>query len=662
MKFYAILLAATASSTYAAGGTFFDAGSSGTKVLAYEDAGNTKVGSSVKFTSKCNASPFQGNSAFGVEGDSCTHITTKNDTSKAKENTAEQPQDSVAYGKFLATMAHLLSPDASNKGEMPALATAGNRIISKKMNDKIWGTEGTPGLCGQAAKDDPSTKIAPIGEKCGTIPGTREALFEHVAFHVEHAAQPKYKQDHRALFTSGGASAQISIPIYKPKDKQLFLEAVARVTSEFAEAECAAGKCKGIKTPGGKSLPYFTKGLANETANAAGDFIRFWSVDEIKAVIFKEPGDAPRNLPFKRLTAKGVTKAGNNHDFLGLATISFIGLAGTGGKYYRGVAGGVNQIEEWAKQPDVNCSTPVWKNGAWTSPPAPWSAKKFDDCLKLFEEDLRSDVMWEVTTKIMQTMSFANYKISYGTASIQPKALLINQSNPSDPSLPGEVAAVTDSSAKAAYELIAHDNKQFGIGRGGASIEQNINTATLRQGVAAVKAVAKAVCTKLGHGFGYNYENTCAKAFWVYKYLSLGLSAPEERQYMSTDFGNANVATGASKSDRPVQKMVHAALTNVYSTLKVMSNHLVNMGIDLKANMKTVPDADFGDADVAKGAAFSFKAKGNLRKRQKQEGTLQAGANTEAHTEAQMHALGMHILNKISLNRVNYMKGVAHAV
>merc|ERR1712224_739219 len=333
-----------------------------------------------------------------------------------------------------------------------------------------------------------------------------------------------------------------------------------------------------------------------------------------------------------------------------------------GGEYYRGVAGGVNQIEEWAKV--AECSTPVYdkKAKAWTSAPAPWSEEKFKKCLKLFEEDLRSDIIWEVTTKIMQSMSFSNYKISFGTASIQPKALLIDQKNPTDPSATGEVDAVKASSAKDAYELIAHENKQFGIGRGGASIKQKINTATLRQGVAAVKAVAKAVCTKLGHGFGYDYQNTCAKAFWVYKFLSLGLSAPEERQYMSTDFGNSNLATGAAKSDSPVKAMVHAALTNVYSTLKVMSTHLVNMGIDLKANMKTVPDADFGDADVAKGAAFSFKAKGNLRKRQKQEGTLQAGASTEVNTEAQMAALGMHILNKISLNKVHYMKGAAYAV
>ena len=82
------------------------------------------------------------------------------------------------------------------------------------------------------------------------------------------------------------------------------------------------------------------------------------------------------------------------------------------------------------------------------------------------------------------------------------------------------------------------------------------------------------------------------------------------------------------------------------------------MGIDLKASMKVVKDVDFGDADVAKGAAFSFKAKTHLRKGEKQQGSLQA----EANTEAQMHALGMHILDSMAANTVNYMAGAAYAV
>merc|ERR1712048_137045 len=154
-------------------------------------------------------------------------------------------------------------------------------------------------------------------------------------------------------------------------------------------------------------------------------------------------------------------------------------------------------------------------------------------------------------------------------------------------------------------------------------------TGGLRLGVKAVKTVAKAACTTLGRGFGHNYENTCAKAMWVYKFLSLGLSAPEERKYWSVD-----------------------------STLKVMRNHLLNMGIDLAHNMYVVHDVDFGDADVAKGAAFSFKETNHLRKSEKQQGSLEA----ESHTEAQMQALGMHLLNSIAKNTVNYMQGAAYLV
>ena len=439
------------------------------------------------------------------------------------------------------------------------------------------------------------------------------------------------------------------------------MEAVRRVTAEFKKAKCDGGQCTEIKTPAGDPLPYFTTGLANETANAAGDFVRFWSVADIKKVIFKGKDDEPRNLPFKRLTAKGINKAtkAEEYTFLGLATISFIGLAGNGGKYYRGVAGGVNQIEEWAKK--AGCDTPTWNKGKkdWTSPPTPWTEAKFDKCLKQFEEDLRSDVVWEVATQVMQTLNFYNYKMSYGTASIQPKALLKDQPNPKGSGAGlGEFAAVKSAGEEAtkALNTIDHDNK-YGIGKGGASIEHAMKKEDATTGVDAVKAVAKAACTKLGHGFGFKYENTCAKAMWVYKYLSLGLSAPEERQYWSTDFGNAQLLTGASKSDKPVE-VAKAALANVWYTLKVMRNHLVNMGIDLKASMKVVHDVDFGDADVAKGAAFSFKGKTHLRKGEKQQGSLQA----EANTEAQMHALGMHILDSIATNTVNYMAGAAYAV
>jgi hypothetical protein len=260
----------------------------------------------------------------------------------------------------------------------------------------------------------------------------------------------------------------------------------------------------------------------------------------------------------------------------------------------------------------------------------------------------------------MQALDFYNYKISFGTASIQPKALLIDQKDPKDPTGGvGEMAAVNSAGdkAKTALALISHENK-FGIGKGGASIAHAMKTTDLRAGVKAVKKVAKAVCMTLGHGFGFKFENTCAKAMWVYKYLSLGLAAPEERDYMITDFGNAQLATGSSKSDNPVQKMYKLAVHNVWATMKVMQAHLVNMGIDLKAELKVVADADFGDADVAKGAAFSFKGKNHLRKGEKQQGSLQA----EANTEAEMQALGMHLLNSIATNTVNYLEGASYAV
>jgi len=418
------------------------------------------------------------------------------------------------------------------------------------------------------------------------------------------------------------------------------------VNAVFAKAGCADGHCTGINTPGGKPLPYFTKGKHNATANAAADFIRFWTKDEIKEVIFQGSEEDARNIPYNSLTSESAKKEA----FLGLATISFIGLGGNGGEFYSGVAGGANQIEEWAK--NAHCSTPVWVKtggtGDWSSPVQPWTEAHFNECSAKFAHALRGDLMWMVTLEIMQHINFINYKVSFGTASIQPKGLLHDQPDPKDPSKQNETDAVKQSDAKDLFELISK-SKNFGIGRSGADIEEDMNKLTLQQGVKAVMAVAKAVCTKLGRGFGFGFENTCAKALWMHKFLSLGLSSPEERKYLST-----KIDWGDSSSKSPGLK----AYKQVASVLGSIKNTGQNLWTDVKGSLKQVPTADFGDADVAKGAAFGFKAKRSLRKRERQQGALQAKVDTDAAALA----LGKQLMDKISENTVNYMTGAAYAM
>lgn len=616
MKLFAILLVAAASGASAAGNIYVDAGSSGSKIVTYKDNDNTVPGTSVKVLSVCIAKPshdpsaLQGNSAFSIvdtNNDKCHKISTT--IEKPPSKPANQPQTSKKYAEqIILPQAKAALADATNGHQIPALATAGNRIISKAQNNKIWGT-GHNGFCG--ATDGAGYTIAPPGDKCGTIAGTREALFEATAWHATHSTTTPYlyTNDRRAIFTSGGASAQISIPLYTEADVAVFKRAVTAVRTDFAGAGCSGGKCTGIKTPKGEDLPYFTQDLADGPNRAAADFIRYWTKAEIKNIIHQEPDNAVRNLPFKHLTgnAKANSDGAAEEEFKGLGTISFIGLEGKGGPIYKGVAGGANQIEEWAKHRD--CALGTWdkKKEAWTKNINKWSAEKFDGCFDKFKEDLDLDIIWKAAKDVIKGIDFKHYRVSFGTASIQPKGL-VNLENKDPDNLVGAAVAkksekeVMDKAlpqVKKAHQVIDNDFNLFGIGRGGAPMLP-VPRSMLKKGLTAVKTVTKEMCMKLGRGFGFGWTNTCAKSLWMHQFLSLGID---------------------------------------------------------QRNGQKPHEVDFGDADVGKGEPYGFKSKRNLRKREQQQSTL----DVDVHAHAEMLALGKQILGRVSKNTLSYMHGATYS-
>jgi hypothetical protein len=617
MKLFAILLVAAASGAYAdAGNIYIDAGSSGTKIITYKDNDNTEPGTDVKVLSVCTVNPdatveanaFQGNSAFSIvkrddkKDNSCVTISTTID--KVAGTPDDQPQTSSDYAKFILTEAKKALGNANNKRNIPALATAGNRIISKAQNNKIWGNNGD-GFCGQ---DEGGYKFADRGNQCGTIAGTREALFEATAWHATHPIKTPYlyKKDRRAIFTSGGASAQISIPLYTSADVKVFKDAVKAVVTKFRAAGCLNGECTKILTPGGKPLPYFTQEYTDGPERAAADFIRYWPKSKIKEVIFQEDDghDWPRNEPFKRLTcaATANTNGAEKHDFIGLGTISFIGLTGTGGAHYNGVAGGVNQIEEWAKKND--CALGTWDKTKekWTKDVNKWTESHFDGCLTKFKAALGKDIIWQAAEDVLKKIDFKHYRISFGTASIQPKGLVsLGNKDPDDGAKKSEKAVVDAASkkVKAAHKFIDNDFNLFGIGRPGAPMLP-VPRRMFKKGLAAVMEVTKEMCMKLGRGFGFGWGNTCAKSFWLHEFLALGISQPSEK--------------------KPII-------------------------------------VDFGDSDVAKGEAYGFKSKRNLRKREQHQSTL----DVDVHTGAEMLTLGKQILGSISVNTLSFMDGAVYS-
>lgn len=329
---------------------FVDAGSSGSKVFVF-----TPAKTSAKFLTTCAKSkPLQGLSALGYSKAEC------------EWKCGDKPLgDATKYAPMLLDLVASTYKKASGKTDfnnvvgsqaVPMLATAGMRLVNQGTNDKIWGL-----VCGKAGS---GLKFAPRGEKCGTIPGTTEAYYEFLA----NAAHGQSKVL-TGTFCIGGASAQISIPLKTDKDVAAFKQMKSKVQQEL--------KCSALKLADGQQAPVFST-----SKKCIDDYIAYKPVSAIKAT---------QTVLNTNIGAKQIK---------GVGLISFLGLRGKG----TFVAGGVNEIETWAK--DAKCDG---KTGS------------FADCSKKLQDALAKDIMWSNVKEYFSNNALDIDHFSYNTNAAVPE-------------------------------------------------------------------------------------------------------------------------------------------------------------------------------------------------------------------------------------------------
>lgn len=249
---------------------------------------------------------------------------------------------------------------ASNKGAIPMLATAGMREINKRLNDAIYDAVcgGTPTPGGYA--------LAPKGPHCKTLAGTEEAYYEYMAMVVSepHPANT-------GIFTMGGASAQIAIPLTavdKPKFDALIREVGSTLT------------CSTLKLGDGSPAPVFAENQSQEQCHK--DYV------DVKPV-------AAMPASVKDKVGAGITHVG---------LISFLNLMGQGGKGL--IAGGKNELVTWAKK---QCRGPKKSFSACTG-----ELKKYLDgapssATPAVKRKYPGDPIWKATKKHFADLSLNNF-------------------------------------------------------------------------------------------------------------------------------------------------------------------------------------------------------------------------------------------------------------
>lgn len=222
-------------------------------------------------------------------------------------------------------------------------ATAGMRVLPKKLNDDVWG-----GICNIPFE---GYKFDVYGKKCGTIPGAKEAFFEYVAAveasHVEaiNAGKP-FKAHLRGTFTVGGASAQIAFPITSPETQTAFTALRTQLKGSVFK------NCESVQLPLCKKFPDLCKGMDThvpwfaDPEDCSKDFIDFYDAATITGM-----------LPPK--VAERVLKA-KSGKILGLGLISFLGLDGSGNEDSKWIGGGMDAIDRFAKT--QGCGQDIYRN------------------------------------------------------------------------------------------------------------------------------------------------------------------------------------------------------------------------------------------------------------------------------------------------------------
>lgn len=389
-----------------------DGGSSGSKLFSFsapapKSVGGGPVVTDLKILSKCTVSPDK-QPLLGVSSYAYDELSTaatkpcqsevENDAYDAategpalKGYDGAKPEDHSAeeYAKFLLRQLKFIHekrptifeestsypcdasyvvngacPAADNRQNIPFMATAGMRLLTKEENDAVWNK-----ICGT---EEDGYKFAEKGSECGTIPGTQEAYFEWLA-NIAKGEHPQVT----GTFTIGGASAQIAFPLMNEHMVAAWRDLITLVEGHYKD-------CSKIYLPGTETkIPIFSSG------HCARDFVDIRMAKDIKLT------------PALKARA-GIAK------IQAVALVSFLGLRGQGGSVETGVAGGANLVGG--------------TSGSWAAANSCVSGEgtTFTNCLQLMKERLKGDFLFQRVKEFFHNKQIGVNHFSYNTPAAIP--------------------------------------------------------------------------------------------------------------------------------------------------------------------------------------------------------------------------------------------------
>jgi len=347
---------------------FVDAGSTGSKATSF---GQKKV--VVKLLTQCtdaqekNGFTNRGAASLAYTTDECSwQIGTGKDELKPLQDPRKYAKEllQLLFDTYKEESGSSDVTKVKNRDAVPILGTAGMRLLSMADNQKVWGY-----ICG---KSHAGLTLAQAGDMCGTIPGTTEAYYEYLA----NAVAGKSKSL-TGTFTIGGGSAQIAIPLKTPDDVTAFKNTRGRIANKI--------DCTKLLLPSGEQVPHFnTIKEGGPKQECIDDYITF--------------------LPKDKITVSGDVE--QNHiqtsQIQGVGLISFLGLQGSSTI----VAGGVNEIQNWAKQ--EHCAT---------------NETSFSLCAAKLKAALDRDVLFSEVREYFQSNALDVQNFSYNTYAAFPEAM-----------------------------------------------------------------------------------------------------------------------------------------------------------------------------------------------------------------------------------------------
>lgn len=456
------------------GMVMIDGGSSGSKLFSFGTPDHDSE-RSMKVETQCTvdgAGSLLGAAVLAYDANKCKpKVTVPAETAFGISGYTEELTEAEQYAHILLSSVRYLHQWPCTDGgtvactrplnsrAVPMLATAGMRNLPAGENEAVWSN-----ICGVELPGGPGYKFAEKGDQCGTIPGTQEAFYEYLA-NLAKFGKDIPKQKIMGVFTIGGASAQIALPLLTEPEVGAFR---ALIESVKGVLDVEGQHCGDMKLKAGEPMPFF-----NNNGECHLDFVKM-----------VPKSDVPDSL-----------QEYMNEKVQQIGLISFLGL-GKSDKF--GVAGGVNSIEQWAQ--DRKC-------GACKDPDTHKAATcakdyKYQDCERELQAALDEDIMWHFVTDMFHTQTFSVNLFHFNTPAANPMNLLN--------------AGEWFSSAQRAMTMLkmAHHGVLLG------TFAQQVD------GMMAVLDEIRHGCVPSGRlvgGFGHRTEGSCMKAYFTMQFGLLPL-------------------------------------------------------------------------------------------------------------------------------------------